>query len=132
MGLAGAGRAEEDHVACLGQIGTRGQSGDLGTDRRLVIEVEVLQRLTGTEPGSTDPQVGAGGVTGGDLAFQDGGEVVLVGPAGVTGVVGQPAGGLDDPGCFQRRGQVGDLLDRLGAVGGHHAPTLWSRPNARS
>ena len=60
------------------------------------------------------------------FAFQDRGEVVLVGPARVAGLVGQPGGGLGDPGAFNARGEVGDLLDRLGArcavvlfVGGH-------------
>jgi hypothetical protein len=38
-------------------------------------------------------------------------------PAGVTGLIGQTGGGLGDPGCFQRGGEVGDLLDRLGARG---------------
>ena len=68
----------------------------------LGVEVEVLDRLAGAEPGGADPQPGAGGVAGGDLAVQDGGEVLLVGPAGVAGVVGQPGGGLGDPGRLQR------------------------------
>ena len=73
-------------------------------------------RLAGREPGGPDPQLGAGGVAGGDLTVQDGGEVLLVGPAGVAGVVGQPGGGFGDPGRLQRRGQVGQLLERLGGV----------------
>ena len=87
---------------------------DLGADGGLGVEVEVLEGLAGGEPGGADPQLGAGGVAGGDLAFEDGGEVVLVGPAGVAGLVGQPGGGLGDPRRLQRGGEVVDLLDRLG------------------
>ena len=48
-----------------------------------------------------------------DFAFEHGGEVVLVGPAGVAGLVGQPGGGFGDPGRLQRGGEVVDLLDRV-------------------
>ena len=113
MGLAGSGRAEQHDVAGFGQEPAGGQGGDLLADGGLGVEVEVLQRLDGGEPGGADPQLGAGGVAGADFAFEDGGEVVLVGPAGIAGLVGQPGGGFGDPGCFQRAGEVGDLLDRL-------------------
>ena len=100
MGLAGAGRAEQHDVAGLGQERAGGERGDLLADGGLVVPVEVLEGLAGREPGGADPQLGAGGVAGGDFAFEDGGEVVLVGPAGVAGVVGEPGGGLGDPGCL--------------------------------
>jgi hypothetical protein len=48
----------------------------------------------GREPRSADPRLRAGGVAGGDLALQHGGEVVPGGPAGVAGLLGQPPGGL--------------------------------------
>ena len=63
--------------------------------------------LRAGNPAPADPLLGAGGVAGGDFAFEDGGEVVLVGPAGVAGLVGEPGGGLGDPGCLQRGGEVG-------------------------
>ena len=82
-----------------------------------MVEVEVVQGLDRTEAGRADPKSGAGGVAGGDLAFQDRGQVVLMGPPGVAGVVGQARGGLGDPRRLQRGGQVGDLLQRLVPAG---------------
>ena len=118
-----------------------GQRGDLLRTAGWCVAVEVLERLAGGEPGGPDPQLGAGGVAGGDLTVEDRGEVVLVGPAGVAGVVGQPGGGFGDPGCLQRGGQVGELLERLGRLvaswPGHQATSAPSgrpsmSPNARS
>ena len=107
-----------------------GQGGDLGAHAGLGVEVEVLHRLDRREPGRPDAQLGAGGVAGRYFALEDCGEVVLVGPAGVAGLVGQPGGGLGDPGRLQRGGQVVDVLDRVGGgLGGHQ---VTSRPNARS
>jgi hypothetical protein len=64
--------------------------------------------------------LGAGGVAGGDFTVQDGGEVLLVGPAGVAGVVGEAGSGFGDPGSLQCRGQVAQLLERFdpGVAGG--------------
>ncbi len=114
MGLAGARWSEEDDVAVLGQVGPGGEGLDRGAGGGLVVEVEVVDRLGRGHLGGADTQPGAGGVAGGDLSLEDGGQVVLVGPAGVAGVVGQPGRGLGDPGRFQGGGQVGDLLERLG------------------
>jgi len=61
---------------------------DRGAGGGLLVEVEVLDRLDRGHLGGADPQPGAGGVAGGDFSLEDGGEVVLVGPAGVAGVVG--------------------------------------------
>ena len=127
MGFAGAGRAEQHDVAGLGEERAGGQGGDLLADGGLGVEVEVLEGLAGGEPGGPDPQLGAGGVAGGDFPLEHGGEVVLVGPAGVAGLVGQPGGGFGDPRCLQRGGQVADLLDRVVAAG----PGCSSRDLAR-
>ena len=55
--LAGAGRAEEDHVLRLNDEGARAQVRDqVPVGGGLVIEVEVLQRLVPREPGGFDPQ----------------------------------------------------------------------------
>lgn len=43
-----------------------------------------LECFAGCEPCRSDPQLGAGGVTGGHFAFQDGCQVVLETPAGIT------------------------------------------------
>ena len=76
MRLAGSGWPQEDDVAGLVQERPRGEGRDLLPDGGLSVEVEVLQGLDRGEPGRADPQPGAGGVTGGDLALEDGGEVV--------------------------------------------------------
>ena len=118
VGLAGAGWSEQDDVAVLGQVGAGGEGLDGGAGGGLVVEVEVVDGLDRGHPGGADPEPGAGGVAGGDLAFEDRGQVVLVGPAGVAGVVGQAGRGLRDPGCLERDGQVGDLLQRVSASAG--------------
>ncbi len=105
VGLAGAGRAEQHDVAGFGEERAGGQVRDCVAEGGLGVPVEVLEGLAGREPGGADPQLGAGGVAGGDFAFEDRGEVVLVGPAGVAGLVGQPGGGFGDPGCLQRGGE---------------------------
>ena len=52
---------------------------------------------------------GAGGFPGGDFPGQDRGEVFLVGPAGLAGLVGEPGCCFPDPGRFHRPGVVLDL-----------------------
>jgi hypothetical protein len=59
VGLAGAGRAEEDDVAGLGQVGAGGQRGELGSRGGLETEVEFADGLDRREPGCPDPQVRA-------------------------------------------------------------------------
>jgi hypothetical protein len=138
VGFAGAGRAEEHDVAGLGQERPGGERGDLLADGGLVVPVEVVEGFAGREPGPADALGGAGGVAGGDFAFEHGGEVVLVCPAGVAGLVGEPGGGFGDPWCLQRGGEEVDLLDRVRRCGllfgGHQAtcPSIVSSPNARS
>lgn len=56
----------------------------------LVVEVELLQRLAGREPGRADTAFAAVRFVGGDLALQAGGEELLVRPALGTGAFGQP------------------------------------------
>jgi hypothetical protein len=117
MGFAGAGRAEQHHVACFGQEPTGCECGDLLPRGGLGVPVELLKRLSCWESGGTDPQLRTGCVAGGDFAVEHCSEVLLVGPARIAGVVGQPGSGLGDSWCLQRRGQVVNLLDRLAAAG---------------
>ena len=79
-----------------------GQCGDLVADGGLGVEVEVLERLEGAEPGGADPESGTGCVAGGDFAFEDRGEVVLERPVRIAGLVGEPFRGFGDPWCLQR------------------------------
>ena len=88
MGLAGAGGSEQHDVPGFGEEPARCQGRDLLAHGGLGVPVELLDRFASPEPGCPDPQLGAGGVAGGDFAVEDCGEVLLVGPSGVAGVVG--------------------------------------------
>jgi hypothetical protein len=88
MGFPYPGRAQEHDVAGLGEEPARCQRGDLGSAGGLGVPVEVLERLAAGEPCGFDAQVTAGGVPGTDLAFEDGGEVVLERPARIACLVG--------------------------------------------
>jgi hypothetical protein len=135
VGLAGAGRAEQHDVAGLGQERPRGERGDLLAHGGLVVPVEVVEGLAGREPGPADALGGARRVAGGDFSFEHRGQVVLVRPTGVPGLISETGDGLGDPRCFEGGGQVVDLLEGVGGgllFGGHHATSNPSIPNARS
>lgn len=93
----GSGRAEQDDVLRLGQEHARAQVRD---------QVPVCRRLV--------PQVGAGGFAFGDFFGEHRGQVLLVGPARVAGLVAQAAERFTDPRRPQRAGVVLDLRDRFG------------------
>lgn len=93
MGFAGAGRAEQYDVARFGEQPARRQRADLTADGGLGVEVEVVEGFGRGEPGGLDAGLGAGGVARRDFSVEDGGEVVLVGPAGVAGLIGEAGGG---------------------------------------
>ena len=97
----GPGRPEQDDVAGLGEEPARRECGDLLPHGWLGAPVELLDRLPRSEPRGPDPQLGAGGVAGCDLAVQHRGEVLLVGPSGVGGVICQSAGRFGDPGRLE-------------------------------
>ena len=131
VGFPGAGRSEKDHVAGLGEVVAGGEGRDVvAADSWLVVEVELVEGFVGGEAGGADAQLRPGGVAGGDFSVEDGDEVVLMGPAGVSGLSRQPGRGIADPGGLQGGGEVADLL---GGVT-HEATCSWSRstPNARS
>ena len=91
VGLAGAGRAEEHDVVLGGDEVQGAQVGDdLAFEAAGVVEVELLQRLAGREPGGADAALAAVGLAGGDLALQAGGQELLVGPGLGAGPLGQP------------------------------------------
>ncbi len=103
MGFSGPGWSEQHDVAGLGEKTTGGQHGELLPDRRLGIEVEVVEGFAGIESCGTDAQFGAGGVASGDFPFKDGGEIVLERPAGIAGLIGQPDGDVGDARGFSTR-----------------------------
>ena len=103
-GLAGAGRPEQHDVGSGGdEVECRQVQDVVAFHRPLVVEVEVLDRLAGGEPGGPDPVSRAVGAAGGDLGLQAGGEVFLVGPAAVAGGGGEPLGGVPQRGGFRAR-----------------------------
>jgi hypothetical protein len=62
----------------------------LPLDGALVGEVEVLDGLDDREAGGTDAGVAAVDLAGTNLAFEAGGQELLVGPALVAGAGGEP------------------------------------------
>ena len=111
-------RAGRSAPRCVfGQEPTGCGCGDLLPHGGLGVPVELLKRFGCWESGGTDPQLRTGCVSGGDFTVKHCSEVLLVGPARIAGVVGQPGSGLGDSWRLQRRGQVVDLLDRLAAAG---------------
>src|SRR5690606_5061868 len=76
VGFAGAGRAEQHHVAGLGQKRSGRQGGDRATRGALLVEVDVFQGFSRGEAGCFDADLGAGGGPGGDFPVQDRGEIV--------------------------------------------------------
>jgi len=70
VGLAGAGRAEQQHVLSRGDEVQRAQVRDqLAFEAAGVVVVEVLQGLAGGEAGGADTALPAVGLAGGDLAL---------------------------------------------------------------
>lgn len=134
MGFAGAWRAEQNDVAVLGEVGAGGQGLDGGAGAGLVVKVEIVQGFHRGEARGADPQSGAGGVAGGDLTLEHRGQVVLVGPAGIAGMVGQPCRGLGNSGRLERGGEMGDVFERLTRWGAAHRGLSCSGsiPNALS
>src|SRR3954453_16560007 len=77
--LAGAGRAEQQHVFLRGDEVQRAQVGDqLTLEAAGVVEVELLQALAGWETGGADASLAAVGFPRGDLPLQAGDEELLV------------------------------------------------------
>jgi hypothetical protein len=99
---------------------------DIAFEAALVIEVEVLEGLAGGEPGGPDAQLAAVGLAGGDLAFETGGQELLMGPVLGSGPLGEPVDGLGQLRSLECPAQVGEIGRGLGG-GGHHAtPPMWS------
>ena len=108
VGLPEPGRAEQDHVLGLrDERAGRQVRQHVAAQRGQVVEVEVLQRLHRREVRGADPHGGAGGLAVGDLALQDRGQVLLVRPVLVAGLVGEFFPEAPDRRGLQHPGQVG-------------------------
>ncbi len=108
--LTSLGWAEE-HDVVFGDDEIQGaEVGDeVAFESASVVEVELLQRLSGREPGSADAALPAVGLAGGDLALQAGHQELLMGPGLGAGPFGQPGDRLAHRGGFQSAGQEADL-----------------------
>ena len=110
MGFAGAWRSEQDHVFGFRKERPGAQMRDEVPVRGgLVVEVELFQILVGREPCGLDPGRRSGGFAFGDFTGEDRGQVLLMGPASLPGLVPEPAEPIADPRCSQCPGVVLDL-----------------------
>ena len=103
VGLAGAGRTEQDDVLLGGDEVQGAQVCDGLPLQAAGVVVVVLQALAGGEPGGADPPLAAVGLTGRDLALQAGGEELLMGPGLLPGSFGQPLDRVAQRRCFNAR-----------------------------
>jgi hypothetical protein len=121
VGLAGAGRAEQDHVLARVQEVELPQVLDhLALDRALEGEVELLERLSGGEARGLDARLAAMGLARGDLGGEQRLGEALIAPLLLAGPGGElrqrPGGG--------RRLQGPEQVGELGGLG--HAGISWS------
>ena len=82
VGLARAGRPEEDDVVAVGHEVEGAEVGDdVSLERALEAEIEVLEGLASGKAGRFDPRLPAVVLAGGHLPLQTGSQVLLVAPA---------------------------------------------------
>ena len=125
VGLARARRAEKDDVVPSLHEVERAQMGDdVAAQAALVVEVEVLQRLAGREPGGPDADLAAVGLPCRHLPLEAGGEELLVAPSVGPGPFAETLDGAGQRGRLQRPAQIGEVGRRLGLGGGHHATSV--------
>jgi hypothetical protein len=97
MGLAGAGRAEQDDVLAAGdEVELAEMQNGLAPQAALEGEVELLERFAGGEPRGLDPGLAAVAVAAVDLGLEQRGGELLKAPvlgAGAVGELGQRPGG---------------------------------------
>ena len=90
----------------------------LALEAALVVVVEVLEALAGREAGRFDPGFATVVLAGGDLAFETGGQELLVAPGLSPGPLCEPVDRGGQRGRLERSAQIGEV--GLG-LGGHHA-----------
>ena len=107
--LAGAGRAEQDHVLFgVQEVELAEVLDHLLLHRALEGEVELLQRLVRREPGGADPQPAAGGLARGHLGREQRLGEPLIAPLLLAGALGErsaapgPRPALSSPGTGAR------------------------------
>jgi hypothetical protein len=138
VGLAGPGWAQEHHVlSCRDEVQRAQMRDRIPLQAPGMVEVELLKALSGGNPRLPDAALAAVGLTRGDLAWQAGGQELLVRPAFRAGPLSQPRHRGAQRRRLQRPGeerQLGGQIPRcLGSRGRHQAtPASSSRPKAAS
>jgi site-specific DNA recombinase len=113
MRLARPRRPEEDRVGPRLDEVERAEVGHhLSSDRALVVEVELLERLVSREAGRPDAVLAAVGLPGGHLPLEAGGQDLFVGPALSAGPLSDALDGGEQRRCLERAAEVGDVGGR--------------------
>jgi hypothetical protein len=116
VGAEGPGTGEPDvdvvdHVLFAGnEIESAEVSEGVSFEGALVIEVEVLERLAGGEPGGFDATLAAVVLAGSNFSFQAGGQELFVGPPFAAGPFPEPADGRRQRWCLHRPAQVDEAV----------------------
>jgi hypothetical protein len=119
VGLSRSRWPQEDHVLLgLHEVEGPEMSHHVALERALVIEVEVLEGLAGREAGGTDAVLAAVVLARRHLAFQAGGQELLMAPALCAGPLAQAPDGGGQRRRLEGAAQVGEVAFGLG---GHHA-----------
>jgi hypothetical protein len=115
MGLAGAGRTEQDDVLAAGQEVELAEVQDgVLVDRALEAVVELLQRLSGRQPGGLDAGLAAVAVAAVDPGLEQDGRELLVAPLLRPRTVRELGRRASGGGRLQRAEQVRRLRRRPG------------------
>ena len=110
MVFTGAGRPKQNHILGLGEEHPGAQMGDeIPVRGRLVLEVELLKIFVRRGPRGLDPGRRAGGLAFVDFPGEDRCQILLMGPAGIPGLVPETAEAIAEPRCTQSSGVVLDL-----------------------
>jgi hypothetical protein len=110
MGLAGAGRSEQDDVLpCVEEVELAEVLDHLLFDRALEGEVELLERLAGGEPRSADAALAAVRVPSGGLGCEQRLREALIAPLLAAGALGELSQRLRGCGRLHRPEEVLEL-----------------------
>jgi hypothetical protein len=99
-------------------------SDNVFADGALMVEVEVLEGFAGREAGGADAGLATVGLAGGDLAFQAGGQEVLMGPDLGPGADTETFNPGEQGGGFELPAQVGQVPGAAHAA--PDCPVIWS------
>ena len=91
-----------------------------------MVEVELVDGLTGRKPGGFDTQLPAVGLAGGDFPLEAGSEELFVGPFLGAGPFGEPLERSCHRWGFQRSTQIGHIGGGFRGLGHEATSMSWS------